>query len=444
MTLRDDLTQLIRHTPFIDTHEHLLEESDRLAARTREGVPDFALTGTWPAWPAPDWGWLFSQYAASDLHQAGMPAAEVAMLHSWTLSPQEKFRLLEPWYARARHTGYLQAARAAIQQLFGEDDLRADNADAIAEKFHAAMQPGYYRVVLNDFANIQYAQVNCLQSPVFRETEQPALLAQDISFVGLSTELAVPEISALVGREAGSLADWHAIIEECFAMWGPRAIAVKNQSAYTRALDYARVSKAEAAPLFACHLHDPAALTPGEQKALQDHLFHYCIEVATAHRLPIKLHTGYLADEWRMHLHRVRHNAGDIAELLHAHPSARFVLMHIGWPYDGEMIALAKHFPNAWVDMCWTWIVNPLAGARWLREFLTSVPANKVFCFGGDYLAVESVPGHAALARQGIAQVLEDLVAAHWLREQDVEALVQRLMHGNAQEFYPRTLREAR
>ncbi|MBI2433840.1 MAG: amidohydrolase family protein [Candidatus Hydrogenedentes bacterium] len=436
MPLTEDLHALIQHTPFVDTHEHLLEESARIALLERDSAPAYGSPGAFPAWPAPDFGWLFSQYAATDLLIAGMPRADLLKVHGWELSPKEKYRLLAPWYARARHTGVMQAAQTSLQLLFGAEDLREDNAERIADQFRTRIHPGYYRVLLNDIANLEYTQVNCLHSPVFRETEQPELLAQDISFVKLATELDVPAVSKLANRDVGSLKDWHEVIDWCFAEFGPRAIAVKNQSAYVRALDYARVTAEEAAPLFARYLRKPEVLSPAEHKAIQDHLFHYCIEKATEYGLPVKLHTGYYADENKMPLHRLRRNAGDVAELLLAHPKTTFVIMHIDWPYDAETTALAKHFNNAYVDMCWIWVVNPLAGVRWLKEFLVTAPSNKVLTFGGDYLAVESVPGHAALARKGIAQVFGELLRDGWLHEHEVESLAARIMHGNAHELF--------
>nr|WP_187436052.1 amidohydrolase family protein [Bradyrhizobium hipponense] len=71
----------------------------------------------------------------------------------------------------------------------------------------------------------------------------------------------------------------------------------------------------------------------------------------------------------------------------------RFALMHIGYPYEHEFIALAKHYPKAAIDMCWAWIINPVAGVRFLKEFLMAVPSSKIFTFGGDYVAVEPIYG---------------------------------------------------
>ena len=91
---------------------------------------------------------------------------------------------------------------------------------------------------------------------------------------------------------------------------------------------------------------------------------------------------------------------------------------------------------NVYVDMCWAWIINPMACVRFVKEFLMAAPACKLFTFGGDYLPVELVAGHAAIARQGITQAIAELIEEDWLAEDEAPALIDRIMRGNAHEIY--------
>ena len=159
---------------------------------------------------------------------------------------------------------------------------------------------------------------------------------------------------------------------------------------------------------------------------------------ATECGLPVKVHCGYYAGTGSMPLDRVRQNAGDLCPLLAAWPDTTFVLMHIGYPYQDEYIALAKHYPNVYVDLCWAWILNPVATARFVREFLTAAPASKLFTFGGDYSHVEPIVGHAHIARLGLAQALTELVEADWATRQEALDLVEPLMRGNALRVFKR------
>lgn|GEM_PF-2101447 len=282
---------------------------------------------------------------------------------------------------------------------------------------------------------IESCQVNTLEASIFMESAEPDLLLQDMGLGVLSTDLSIETMERRSGRRVRDLADWHGVIDWSFDTYGRRAVAVKSAAAYGRRLDYRDVDADTAAPLFERHLRGQP-LEPGERRALEDHLFRCCLRRAEERALPVKLHCGYYAGTGTMPLGRVRDNAADVCALLHDFPEAKFVLMHIGYPYQDEYIALAKHYPGAHIDLCWAWIVNPAATVRFVREYLLAAPANKLLCFGGDYTTVENVAGHAAVARQGLSLALRSLVGQGWLREADATALVADLMAENARTLF--------
>ena len=234
MAISREIQKLVADTPFVDTHEHLHDESLRV-----KGLK----AGVFSGLAAPDFGMLFGHYADSDLQVAGMKSEDYAKLIGYDLAPKDKWKLLEPYYERARHTGYLRNVRESVRMLYDEDDVREDNCEAMSKKLKDLIQPGYYEHVLRKVANIEYCQVNYLAEggPVFKLTENPALLMQDISTVPLSTGLDVKKVSRIANREAATLKDWHEIIDWCFSTYGPKAIATKNQCAYGRRLDFALV-----------------------------------------------------------------------------------------------------------------------------------------------------------------------------------------------------------
>jgi predicted TIM-barrel fold metal-dependent hydrolase len=110
--------------------------------------------------------------------------------------------------------------------------------------------------------------------------------------------------------------------------------------------------------------------------------------------------------------------------------------MHIGYPYQEAMISLAKHYRNAVIDMCWAWIINPVACERFVQDFLAAAPANKLLTFGGDYIPVEPVVGHAAMARRGLSRALEGLVRSGAISASEALELVEPLMRGNARRIF--------
>ncbi|HRZ81929.1 MAG TPA: amidohydrolase family protein [Candidatus Hydrogenedentes bacterium] len=424
----EDILGLLGQIPLVDTHEHLWEESHRIGALTEPGK--------YGRIAAPDFGILLSHYTDSDLCSAGMPSDLLQKITSPSLSPKEKWEIVAPWYPKVRNTGYFLCLRESLRLLYGETDLTADNVESVSAQIRAGIQPGFYEHHLRKVANIDYCHVNSLEGEVFMKTEMPDLLAQDLSFVGFCTLDSWRKKAELADIEVDSLKDWHKVIDWCFEQYGPQAVALKNQMAYGRRLDFAPVTAGEAEKPFERLLADGKDLTADERKMVQDHLFHYCLKKAAEYHLPVKLHTGYYAGHGSMPLERVRQNAGDLCGLLRAYPNVRFDLFHIGYPYQDEYIALAKQYPNAWVDMCWAWIISPEASRRFLAELLVTAPANKVFVFGGDFIPVEMVPGHAAVTRRGVALALRDLVEEGWLAEADVPDMAERLMRGNAHDFF--------
>lgn len=410
-------------TTLVDTHEHLVEEKERFQGAPRPNVP------------CDDWALLFSHYLNSDLLVAGMPKADMGQFLSAKVAPEDKWKLLAPYWPAVKNTGYAQAVRLAIRELYGVEELSAATVRKVQAGYEQTRRPGFYQRILQDLAKIESCQVNNLGGEPFRQSDMPTLLMQDISIVGM---FAGPRISAYAGPagiEVKALADWHRVIAWWFERYARYAVAVKSQHAYSRDIDYARVPAEQAEPVFAKALQKDR-LTTEERKLLEDHLFWQAVDQATAHGLPVKLHTGYYAGQNSMPLARLRLNAGSAAELCRLSPQTKFVFMHINYPYYEEMVALAKQFTNAYLDMCWSWIINPVAAKDCLKKHLVTAPANKLLPFGADYIPVEPVLGHAIIARRGIAQALSELVEEGWLSLDDALELISPIMHGNARQLF--------
>jgi len=413
------IAEAVAATPIVDTHEHLPDEEERLGGQHVA---------------CDDWALLFSHYLDSDLISAGMSGEACDRFLGRELDPVAKWRLIAPYWPAVKNTGYGQAVRFALQQLYGIDELREDAIPRLQEAYLAARRPGFYREILVERARIESCQVNYLWRP-FRESRQPQLLMQDISILGMHMGPDIEAYAGPAGKEVRSLADWHAVIDWWFERYGPFAVAVKTQAAYSRGVDFEQVPAEQAEPVFA----KVVAAEPTselERRRLEDHLFWYCVRRATEQSLPVKIHLGYYAGQNSMPLERVAANPAEAARLCRRAPDATFVFMHIAYPFWQDLIAVAKHYANAHLDMCWAWIIDPAASTDFLRQYLVTAPANKVLTFGGDYIPVEPVLGHAALARTGIIRALTRLVDEGWLGVADALDLVEPLLRGNARRIF--------
>lgn len=420
----NDLATVITNTPFIDTHEHLVEEERRTG-----------WTKPVPLLPCNDWALLFTHYLNSDLLVAGMPPKAYSEFTSPDASTDRKWTLLEPWWPMVKLTGYGRAVRLTIERLYGVTELNSRTVHRVAEAYQQTVKTGFYTTVLRDHAGVESCQVNSLEA-TFMETRQPMLMMQDLSILAFGVGSANwRHFTDAEGTKANDLAGWHRVIDHWFQRYAAFAVAAKTQVAYQRRLDFEDVPAERAADPFR-RLVAGETVSEADRKAVDDHLFWYCVRKATAAGLPVKVHTGYYAGQNAMPLGRVAQNPSDFAEVLRRAPDTTFVLMHMGYPCQEQILALAKHYANAVVDLCWAWIISPSATERFVRDFVLTAPANKLLPFGGDYIPVEPVIGHARIARRGLTRALESLIQSDWISQTEAIELVPLLMHGNARRIF--------
>ncbi|MFC1551094.1 amidohydrolase family protein [Candidatus Latescibacterota bacterium] len=422
-TIRDEIFNKVSSTPFIDTHEHLIEEKGRFTGTDNPKVS------------SDDWTMVLNHYLNSDILTAGMPRDDYNKLFNTGMDPVDKWKLLEPYWPYVKNTGYGQAVVISMRELYDVDELSAKTIKKVQANYEKVRRPGFYREILCDRSNIESCHVNSLEGTPFMETDMPDLLLQDISILGMYAGPNIKGYAVPTGITVKSLSDYHKVLDWWFDTYGKYAVAVKSQNAYSRDIDYDEVSAETAEPIFKKRLAGDS-MTAREVKALEDHLFWYAAGKSTDHDLPVKLHTGYYAGQNSMPLSRLIHNAGSATNLCLKSPDTNFVFMHICYPYYEEMISIAKQFTNAHVDMCWSWIINPVASKDFLKKYLVTAPANKIVTFGGDYIPVEPVLGHAAIARQGIALALSELVEDGWMSGGDALDLIDPIMHENARRIF--------
>lgn len=415
-----DVGALVAATPWIDTHEHLIEESTRLEP-PRAGSR---------VHPCDDWAYLVWHYALDDLQSAGLPGEASTLFIRPDVDPADKWALLAPFYERTRNTAYLRAARMSIERLFGLP-LGSETVVEITRRMGELRRPGFYADVLQ-LAGVARCQVNSLEH-TYCETAQPDLLEQDLGLTDLvlPTPERVREWETVTGRGVSSLDDLLAVVDDYFTRFAPRAVAAKLGIAYMRPLAIGERPAQVPRQAFDDWLHG-RALEAGLSRTIEDAVIDRGLSRAADHHLPLKIHTGHHVGNDRMNLHDVRTNVADVCELAKRY-STTFVLMHMGYPYEHEVLSATKHYTNVVADLCWAWIIDPLATRTFVKRFLVTAPAAKLLCFGGDYIPVENVVGHAQLARDGLARALEELRDDGFLEDREIMELVPNLMHGNAE-----------
>jgi predicted TIM-barrel fold metal-dependent hydrolase len=162
---------------------------------------------------------------------------------------------------------------------------------------------------------------------------------------------------------------------------------------------------------------------------LGDWCFARGVELCIEYDLPFKIHTGYYAGTGRMPVERIP--AGNLWPMLARYPQARFVLMHIAYPYSDELVALVKQYPNTYADLCWAWSIDPYSSSLFVRRFIHAAPANKLFVFGGDTSWPQAAVAYAHQTRQWLTRTLQAEVDEGLATEKEAIKLASRFMREN-------------
>lgn len=427
---RPDWLEAAASLPLHDTHEHLQTEAEHLATD-----PNPLL--------------LLWQYVPTDLVGAGLDRAEAARLDYERLSRrldcwEEDFRLIEPHLPHVRHTGYGQMVARTLELVFGERELTLESLRRVSERMRAERRPGRYERLLDE-AGICSTQANTFDAsefgrlPVRRAPEPPRHL-KDLFIDSFLRPESLAAAEAEKGIEASDLSRWSELIDRYFADDAKECVAVKCAIAYSCDLAFPPTPRDEAASAYERLRRggDGFSATQREaaEQAFRGWAIRHILRRAAEHGLPVKLHTGHYAGPTQP-LSRISRNLINLQPLIEEHPRVTFILMHHAYPYGDAAATLAKSYERVFIDQCWAWAINPAATVRYLKEFLTVAPANKLFLFGGDLVRIEPVAGHADLARQGLAVALWQLVEEGWLSEADAPGVAERVCYLNQEDVFP-------
>lgn len=423
--LRQRLRAGVDQIAIVNTHEHSIAELDRLAAPR----DPFLLVG---------------HYLINDLVAAGLPADDAVKLANAEAPLEERWELFAPWWQRCRFTGYAQAFRIAMNDLYGVDSITLRGMEMARQQMQG-LQAGFYREVLQRRAHIAYSVLDDYWNgePTRPDAELFVLARKFDWFVTPAARPDLERMGEVTGVTVNSLSALKRAMETRIEQnLQVGMVTIKSTIAYQRSLEFLPASEIDAARDFAKLMalrQRPAGrvqdATERPFRALEDHMFHHLLAVAEDRGLPIQIHTGMQAGNSN---HAPNTRASLLTPCIRRYPTLRFDLFHIGFPWTGDVLALAKMFPNVSVDFCWAWILSPALARRALREMLDALPYSKILGFGGDYRYVELSYGHARMARANITRVLAEMVEEGACGEHAAVEIAQAILADNAARLFPR------
>jgi hypothetical protein len=375
----------------------------------------------------------------SDLRSAGLSAADMQTALDVSLPLEERWRLVEPYWEAARFTGYCRALDLSVSGIYGLPRIDGSTIGELDRRFKETLKPGHYTRVLKELCNIEVSLLDSEDSPMESDPEyfRSVFRIDRLVLPRLMTDL--ENMEKLSGIP---IVSFDSYLEACSAILHIAAskgvIALKIALAYERPILFHRRERGEAEKGFyrllkKRHIPEWVAPTLDPELPFQDFVLHHILKENVKLDLPVQVHTGLQEGSGN----RIGDGSPSLlVDLFLEYPQVRFDLFHISYPYQHTAGALAKNFPNVFLDMCWAHIISPRASVDTLVEWIDLVPCNKIFAFGGDFKLPDGVYGHAVMAKRNVAQALGGLVRGGVCSSKEAEELAERLFRKNQQEFF--------
>ncbi len=384
---------------------------------------------------------IVSGYFRSDLLSASSEA-DMAVLGDASRPLEERWPVLERAWKRTCHTGYAQVTRRVLKRFYDEDELTLAALERMSARLLDLSDEAAFERILEE-ANIAVRLENVQPDPrqviagTARLAPRSRLVFPAPAYHRVASYEAVQGNVAPLGRRVTTLGEYVEALRELISAYKAfGAVAIKDQSAYTRTLAYGNPTRAAAEEVFNWFMEDPrrSAAYPDGVRPLDDYLFHALLRIARDLELPVQIHTGHMAG---IRNDIVKTNAAGLTRVIELHRDVRFDLFHANWPYSGDILYLVKNYPNVTIDFCWANIIDPIYCQNLFRQALASVPHGKVHGYGSDFGgSADRAWAHAGIARDNIAIALSDMVDLDWLNLDEAKEVARAWLFDNANQFF--------
>ena len=378
-------------------------------------------------------------YLFRDLISAGMPKD---LLRSCK-DMEEAWKNVKPYWKYVQHMGHGTLFRKMVSLFFNIDDVEALSIPTLAAELEKIQISRTYRDLLDEYGVI--VSLNVVKKVTKTSSNShfaPLLNTSDFAMVQSRDDL--EKIEEASNKDISSLKTYlealDTIIEEAYqnGMVGFKW----HKLAYLREINYAPQTTGAAERCFERILKLPArdgvasdtAVGFEEMHQFQDFIQHFIVRRSIDLDLPIQIHTGIQGSTSGAQINYA--NPCHLVEIFLQYPRARFDLLHASYPYMAELAALSKLFPNVYINTAWFDLLSPEVARRCIGEWITSVPLNKIFTFGGDQHNILLACACSEIARNLITKVMADKVAQQALSEQQALESTLLFLRDNAWNYF--------
>lgn len=318
----------------------------------------------------------------------------------------------------------------ALEELYGLP-ATAENFPELDRRVRAAYADGAHHLgVLTDVCRFEKI-VNERQPDPGSDLNHPELFFPsfrcDSYFSGYLADKPDPNgflaRSTFENRNVTTVADY--LDEMARAIARKRAagcVAVKVAIAYERPLDFTLLDEAAAARA----LENPAA-TAREVTAFGNLVMRRVCEAADELGIPVQIHTGMGA--------LVGTNPILLAPLIEEFPRTKFHLLHGGFPWLDDTLALLHNFKNVWSDTVWIPYLSTSKAADFLISSLEVSGATKL-TWGCDAWMSEDSLGALRAMEHALSIALSTMVDDGAFSVGYAETLARRIFSENARTLF--------
>jgi hypothetical protein len=394
------MLKAVDRVPIIDVYERLLPERLRVQRRV-----DFI-------------AWL-AACARQELCAMGVARDELSVLENVEADPDVRWGMFAAHWPFLQTTGVGRMILRVAWELYGAETIDERTWKDISTHLWQEAQTGFYRQVLHDRANLRTVLVD---SGVERNTEACCVPVHSYdSLLSLGCRSEVEGWGHALDRSAAlTFAGLDALIERSIQLRvGIECACFKLGTLAT--IDVPSDEEAEWAFERVLRREGPDAEAEPD---LQSYVLHRLLSCISDVQVPVQVHVDDSAEVTLLGAYARRY------------PRVRFVGVCRDVHTAQPLCALARRAANVNLALAGAWYRAPHVARRVLRDWISTVPLNKIFAVAGELTMVESVCVQALIVREQVALLLAERVAEGELNEQEAILVMDRVLYKNALTYF--------
>ncbi|OFY60950.1 MAG: hypothetical protein A2V50_06435, partial [Bacteroidetes bacterium RBG_19FT_COMBO_42_10] len=240
---------------------------------------------------------LFQQNGYDYLISAGMPPSYFNSLFNEVLSPEKKWKLIEPYWNKTFNTSFNRIILLGIKNLYGISVLNEYTVGPLSDKIKKAYKTDeWFDRILRDSCRIDYVIQDGY--PIEGKDDYFRYAQRFDAWLLTKSRYRIDSLAMRQLEPVYTLEDYVKSLRLEFEKQVENGMTVvKIVVAYTRPLNFAKVTPEAARKVFRNLVNgdEGYSISFSEAKALQDYMLFRLLDLARKYKVPVAFHTGLQA-----------------------------------------------------------------------------------------------------------------------------------------------------